>query len=417
MLSPILRRICPVCAAAHPLWLCGFRPFFVFAAVAAPLLIGLWIAVLALGLPVPAVVGGPFIWHAHELIFGFGLAAVTGFSLTAIPEFTASSAVDRSTVRLLAGLWLLGRLAFWTSGWFGNIALSVAGLAHLALLGALAASLAPRLWREVNRRHVSFLWSWGGLALGVVGFYVAALRGQPPGPWLHATLGVLMMLIVVAMSRISMRIVNRAIDASVDAGQQATVDYRARPPRRNLVIFCIAAYTLAELIAPASHISGWLALATAAALLNLLNDWHVGRALLRRWPLMLYGVYGLMAAGYATMGLSLLLGGAGFSAGRHLLTVGALGLNVYVVMCIVSRIHSGYALDERRWVPVGALLLVAAALLRAASAWAADSGQLLLGISGLLWVGAFLLYAWHMLPILLAPRPDDGRGCEGTFKD
>ncbi len=415
MLNQLIRRLCPVCAAGHPVWLCGFRPFFVLTAVAAPLLISLWIAFLALGLPLPAVVGGPFIWHAHELIFGFGLAAVAGFALTSIPEFTASGAVDRLTVRWLTGLWLLGRLAFWTSGLLGDIALAVSGLAHLVLLGLLAACLAPRLWRDPNRRHLSFLWSFGGLALGVVGFYGAALRGQPPGPWLHATLGVLMMLIVVAMSRISMRIVNNAIDEGTGDGETATVDYRARPPRRNLAILCIGLYTLAELLLPGSRISGWLALAAAAALLNLLNDWHVGRALLRRWPLMLYSVYSLMAAGYATMGLALILDSAGFSAGRHLLTVGALGLNIYVVMCIAGRTHCGYALDERRWVPLGALMLVLAALIRAASAWAENPGHLL-GISGLLWVGAFLLYAWYMLPILLAPRRDHGLGCEGVMK-
>lgn len=85
---------------------------------------------------------------------------------------------------------------------------------------------------------------------------------------------------------------------------------------------------------------------------------------------------------------------------------GALGLNIYVVMCIAGR----------RWVPLGALLRVAAALLRTASAWAENPGHLL-GISGLLWIGAFLLYAWHMLPIFLAPRPDHGLGCEGVMKN
>jgi len=417
MLNSLIHRICPACEAKHPLWLCGFRPFFVLTAVAAPLFISLWIAFLAFGLPLPAVIGGPFIWHAHELIFGFGLAAVAGFTLASIPEFTASSPVDRPTVRLLVVLWLLGRLAFWTSGLLGNLALAVSGLAHLALLGVLIASLAPRLWNDPNRRHLSFLWSFGGLALCIAGFYLAALRGQPPGPWLDATLGVLMMLIVVAMSRISMRIVNKAIDESTVDGETATVDYRARPPRRNLAIFCIGLYTLIELVMPGSRISGWLALATAAALLNLLNDWHVGRALLRRWPLMLYAVYALMAAGYGSMGLALILDGTGFSAGRHLLTVGALGLNIYVVMCIAGRIHCGYALDERRWVPIGALMLVAAALLRAASAWAENAGHLLLGLSGLLWAGAFLLYTWYMLPILLAPRPDHGLGCEGVLEN
>ncbi|MGB4926434.1 MAG: NnrS family protein, partial [Giesbergeria sp.] len=75
-------------SAHHPVWMCAMRPFFLLAMGSAVLLIGLWSAVLALGLPPPPVTGGALVWHAHELLLGFGLAAVAGFVLTAVPEFT-----------------------------------------------------------------------------------------------------------------------------------------------------------------------------------------------------------------------------------------------------------------------------------------------------------------------------------------
>ncbi|MBX3665055.1 MAG: NnrS family protein [Burkholderiales bacterium] len=401
-------------SSTHPIWLCGFRPFFLAAALGMPLFIWLWVAFLVFGLPLPATAGGPFIWHAHELVFGIGLAAIAGFALTAIPEFTATPAFGGAATRRLIVLWLAGRIAFWSSGPFGASAIAISAAAHLGLLGYLAVLLAPRLWRDPERRHLAFLWALAALAICVAGFYADTLLGEPPARWLHAALGVLMMLIVVAMSRISMRIVNAALEEC--ANPATGIEYRARPPRRNLAIFCIALYTLAELVVPGARIGGWLALATAAALLNLLNDWHVGRALFRRWPLMLYGVYVLMAGGYALMGLSLVLEGGFFSAGRHLAATGAMGLAIYAVLCIAGHVHCGLPPDERLWVPIGAWLIVAGALARAATALPGTPAAML-GASGLLWSAAFVLYTWRMTPLFLAPRADGGRGCEGVLGD
>lgn len=397
---------------SHPVWSCGLRPFFLAAAASAAGLLALWSAVLGAGLPAPPVVGGPLVWHAHELIFGFGLAAVAGFALTAVPEFTATAGIAPARVRALAGLWLLGRLGFWLSGAAGPAALLLAAAAHVGLLLGLSALVAPPLLGDPARRHLAFLWALLGLAALAAGFYVDALRGAHPARWLLATVGLLMMLVVVAMSRISMRIVNRAIDEAEADGAGKRAAYLARRPRRNLALLCIGLYTACEFIAPASRPAGWLALAAAAAMFNLLNDWHVGRPLLRRWPLMLYAVYLQMALGYAAMGGALLLGGNGLGAGRHLLTVGALGLNVYVVICIAGRSHCGLALDERRWVPIGAALIVCAAAMRATAVWM-PGGTAWMVAAGTCWTGAFALLLWRIGPVLWRARTDGGTGCDG----
>lgn len=398
------------CCINHPLWSCGLRPFFLFAAIAALLLMLPWLGFLGHGLPLPAVPGGPFVWHAHELLFGFALAAMTGFLLTVVPSFAGGNDFAPRQVRRLALLWLAGRIAFWSSGGLGTTALVISALAHLALLGGLAWLAAPRLIRDPERQHLAFLWALAGFTVCVAGFYFDALSGQHPARWLHAALGVFMMLIVVAMSRISLRIVNHAI------GEMGltSVEYRARPPRRKLAIVCIGLYTAAEFIAPGTRLSGWLALAAAVALFNLMNDWHLGRVLFHRRVLMFYAVYLLMTAGFAVMGLSLLLGTNTFSGGQHLLTVGALGQAIYAVMSIAGRAHCGQPFETRAWMPVGAALLALAALVRALAAWPGMQPAPFWIVAGLLWIAAYGLFAWHMVPLFLAPRADGRFGCKGT---
>lgn len=404
----------PPWSLAHPLWLCPFRPFFSLAAMSAWVLMALWGAFLFLGWPLPAVPGGPFVWHAHEMLLGFALAAVAGFVLTAAPEFTATPWFTPRPVRALVALWLLGRLGFWSSGWWPVPALALSGLAHLGLIGGLMALLAPRLLHDPDRRHASFLWPLGLLAALVAALYWQALDGISPARWLHALVGVYMGLIVIAMSRISMSIVNASIDeVAAHAGEtQVQRDpYLARPPRRNLAVLAIALFSLAEFWQPGGRISAWLALAAACALLNLLNDWHVGRPLLRRWPLMLYTVYVLMASGYALIGVALLGGAFSPNAGLHLLATGVIGLNVYVVICIAGYTHSGLEKDGRAWVVSGAALLVASAVLRA-GAYAGAAGPLM-ATAAFIWCLAFGLQSARMLPVFWWPRADGAGGCAG----
>ncbi|MBA1263567.1 NnrS family protein [Stutzerimonas stutzeri] len=404
MLTPSANRL-----AAWPLLLCSFRPLFLVTALLAVLSIALWLGFLGFGLALPAVPGGPLVWHAHELLFGFGLAAVAGFVLTAVPEFTATAAFGRRVGLAFVLLWLLARLSFWLSGLLGPWP---AALCNVAFALALPVLLTPRLLGDPLRRQWGFFGGLSALALVVIGFQLDVLRGLYPMRWLHAAVGVMMVLIVVAMSRISMRIVNDAIQARRDAGHEVDEDYRARPPRRNLAIFCITLFSLGEWLALPGALNGWLALAAAAAVFNLLNDWHVGRALLERWSLMLYSVYGLMALGYALLGIAQLSGDFGASAGRHLLTLGAMGISILAVLCIAGRTHSGYALDQRRWVPLATLVLVLAALLRAAAGMPGMPSTALNLLAGLGWLIAFALACRYLGPIWLSPRPDGGQGCE-----
>src|SRR5207248_319306 len=50
-------------------------------------------------------------WHAHEMIYGFAAAGLTGFMLTAVPNWTGAPPLRGAPLAGLALLWLVGRLA------------------------------------------------------------------------------------------------------------------------------------------------------------------------------------------------------------------------------------------------------------------------------------------------------------------
>jgi uncharacterized protein involved in response to NO len=136
---------------AGPAWLsAGYRPFF--------LLAGLWsIAVLPLSVAaIHGVVPLPFgletaRWHFHELMFGYITAAVAGFLLTAIPNWTGRLPLQGLPLLGLVGLWCAGRLAMFVAGLIGPVAAAVLDLLFLAVLAALVCReiVAGRNWRNL----------------------------------------------------------------------------------------------------------------------------------------------------------------------------------------------------------------------------------------------------------------------------
>ena len=131
----------------------GFRAFFSLAALLAALAVPAWLWLLGAGSASPlleTMVLTPRNWHIHEMIFGYGLAVLAGFLLTAIPNWTSRPPVAGFALKVLVVIWLVGRLAL----------LLCQSMPTLALLAALAfpLGLCMLCWREVlaagNRRNL-----------------------------------------------------------------------------------------------------------------------------------------------------------------------------------------------------------------------------------------------------------------------
>ncbi|MGO3740540.1 MAG: NnrS family protein [Marinomonas foliarum] len=393
-----------------PLLLCGFRPFFLLTASSAILFIILWLLSLQGWLNAWPMAGGWLLWHGHELIFGFAAAATAGFALTAIPEFTETQPLTRRPLFSLVVLWLIARLsyllAFWITPW-------PALFLNLLFWIVLLVYVSPPVWRDPQRKHISFSLVIVGLAALQIGFFVSLAEPWNALLWLHSGIHALMILIIVATSRVSMSVVNNLVEHGKTSTQPENTPYLARPPRRYLAITMITVCAFAEFFLGADPVTGWVALATMAAIFNLLNDWHVGRLLFSRFAFMLYSCYWLMALGYGLIGAAYLGAPVLPSSGRHLLTAGAMTLSIFTIMTIVSRIHSGLWLDRRIWIPVAASLFIIAAIVRASVGFYSAAIWFNQGVivSGALWLSGFVLYGIYFFKILSTPRSDGQEGC------
>src|SRR5690242_4179974 len=96
----------------------GFRPFFLLGGLWAMLAMPLWLAVFTGATTLPSGLA-PWIWHAHEMIFGYAMAAIAGFLLTAIPNWTGRPPLSGAPLAILAALWLAGRIAVLCSAVLG----------------------------------------------------------------------------------------------------------------------------------------------------------------------------------------------------------------------------------------------------------------------------------------------------------
>ncbi|MEG7194579.1 NnrS family protein, partial [Pseudomonas aeruginosa] len=134
--------------AIPPIWRLGFRPFFLGGALFAVLAIALWLAALAGLWSGWQPVGGWLAWHRHEMLFGFGVAIIAGFLLTAVQTWTGVPGLQGKPLALLAGLWLAARLA-----WLFDAPLALLLVLQLSFLPLLAWAIGRSLWRVRQKRN------------------------------------------------------------------------------------------------------------------------------------------------------------------------------------------------------------------------------------------------------------------------
>ena len=115
----------------------GFRPFFLGGALWAALSVLLWLPQYFGELSLPTAFT-PLDWHIHEMLYGYVAAIVTGFLLTAIPNWTGRFPVNGLPLAALAALWLAGRVAVAGSAIWGAELAAAIDVAFLAALAALA---------------------------------------------------------------------------------------------------------------------------------------------------------------------------------------------------------------------------------------------------------------------------------------
>lgn len=382
----------------------GFRPFFLLAPAYLVLSIflwgGYWMGWISLGF-----LDNPLEWHLYEMLFGVTSAMMIGFILTAVPElYETEPPVVGGTLLGLVVLWIVGRISFWLMDW---VSVYFVALTHLPLLAWVVILVAKPVLSDPLRRQYSLATLF--LAInGMQAWFFAAKLGwvtTEPLAVLKASVGVFMVLVLLAARRINTEAINRWLEQNhIDA------IYLARPPRYNMAIFTVLLYTLIAFLYPNNSALSWLAFAAMAAILNTLNDFFLEEdpVFLRPfiWPL--FSLLVMMAIGYGMMGSHfLLVDNIAMSHIQHFLTMGALGMAYFMVLVIVTHLHTGRDFIPSRWVGLGALLILLGTFVRAAApiVWP-EYYSPLIGVAVLLWTLPFIGFLWLYGPWLRQPRAD-----------
>jgi uncharacterized protein involved in response to NO len=373
----------------------GFRPFYLLASLFAAMSMLLWIAEYS-GYLSQGYIRDP-VWHAHEMLFGFVLAVVTGFLFTAVRNWTALPTPTGALLAAFALLWLAGRIS--TLLPFPLLA----AVLNAAFPLAVAAALAVPLVRSANRRNYFFVALLTLIATIIVAVHAAQLGlvRWPARAGLQVGLDVVLFIIAVIAGRVVPMFTNNAI-----AGAAAA---------RNPWIERIAlAGVLALLVADALRIEGGalatLALGVAALHMARLYFWHPMRT--RAVPLVW-----ILHAAYAWIIVHLLLralAAQGYVAqpfAIHALTIGAIGGMTIGMMTRTARGHCGRPLIADRVDVACYALIMAAAIVRVVGGIAfPELLRATVILSGLCWSLGFALYAIRYAPMLVAPRIDGKPG-------
>ncbi|KQZ82996.1 short-chain dehydrogenase [Mesorhizobium sp. Root157] len=373
----------------------GFRPFFLLGALHAGASIIFWLPLFH-GTVETASVFAPVDWHIHEMLFGYLAAIVTGFLLTAIPNWTGRLPVQGLPLLGLVVLWFAGRVAVAFSaqiGWMGAAVIDCAFLLAVALAAAIEI-VAGRNWRNLKVVvPVSVLF------LANAAFHLEAHFQGISDVSRRLGIGAAIMLITIIGGRIIPSFTRNWL-VRENPGR-LPVPFN----RLDAAIIIVSALALAAwTFAPELPATGWVMIAAAGLNLLRLSRWAGERTLRDPLVVVLHVAYLFIPAGFLLAGLQALLPDAFLpAAGLHAFGVGAVGSMTLAVMTRATLGHTGRELRASNGNCAIYALVAFAALVRIAAAFMPDM-TVLIDMSAGLWAAAFLGYAAIFGTMLVKPK-------------
>lgn len=376
----------------------GFRPFFLLGALAAVLLMVVWTLLWHGVLAAPAHYD-PVAWHGHEMLFGYAVAVIAGFLLTAVRNWTGIQTWTGPRLALLAVVWLLGRLLPWIPGVPAVLVIAV----DVAFLPLVLISLVHPLWHGQNRVNRVFLPLLGAMALANLLSHLQLLDVVSSlGDMRRVMLDLVLLIIALVAGRVM-----PFFTQNVLPGFQST----QRPWVERLTMALLVLLVIAQAVPVFAGVpTGLLWLVFAGSQAVRMAGWFERRIFTIPVLWVLHVGYAWLVLGATLSGLAE-LGLFAPASALHALTAGAVGVFTMGMMARVARGHSGRNIDVTRVMTAAFVVMNLAALIRVfGTAWASDAYARWVDLSATLWVVGFALFVWQYAPMLLRPRVDGKPG-------
>lgn len=388
-------------ASGTALFNLGFRPFFLGAGIFAVVSVTLWTAVYVFGLPLPLDAITGFQWHAHEMIYGYTMAVIAGFLLTAIRNWTGIQTLCGSRLAWLFSLWAAARL-FYMGGTMLVYAAAVFDMLFVVFLGLAITQPIVRAGQWKQMAVVSKVLTLG---LGNLCFYLGYFGLLEHGVYwgLYGGLYLIVALVLTIGRRVVPSFIERGVGYPVQLSNSKWIDV--------LSLLAFVVFFIAEIFLRETDIAAFLALGLFILHSIRLGGWYTrgiwGTPLL--WSL--YLAIWFVTIGFLLIFLSALHVVPGIFA-VHAFAFGGIGMVTMGMMARVSLGHTGRDVrDPPRAVSYALGLLLLGAITRVfAPIFEPDYYVAWIAVSQALWIGSFLLFVVIYAPLLVRPRVDEKFG-------
>lgn len=372
----------------------AFRPFFLFNGIYAILIVLAWVMTLhGRGLPMATP-----LWHSHEMLIGFGMATVAGFSLTAVANWTGRPAVNGLPLGILVSTWIAGRIAMVSYGWLPASLVFLVDMLFPVLLLIL-------FGREVitarNQRNYPLV----AILMFVV--LLNALYHAGVNLWLPGYERLAIYLLIHTLALLVTIIAGRIVPAFTGnwLRSQGKTDMPVNSDMVNrLALWLTIVLGLAASLMPFHPATGVLAFVTALVHAFRLSRWKAFATTSNPLLFVLHVAYLWLPIGYALLGCSVF--GWLFlpTAALHALTMGAIGSMVLAVTTRVALGHTGRPLQAARATVLAYWIFMIAVLIRVLGPLSGENYLMMIDLSATGWMLSFAIFTWVYWPILTQPR-------------
>ncbi len=379
----------------------AFRPFFLGAAGFAVFSMLIWTWIYSFGGNITGNTISPFVWHAHEMIFGYSVAVIAGFVLTAIQNWTGVATIKGKGLLVLFLIWIIARLLV-TFPVFTQQITALFDITFYALLLYFAVKpiLKVKQYKQLSIVIVLML-----LLLSNSIYYLGVLQIINNGIYigLYSGLYLILLLIFIMARRVIPFFIEKGVDETVQLKNFKWLDVSS-------LIFFVA-YAMIDIF----KLSQDSLMLLAGVLLMLHSIRMLGWYTKGIWkkPLLwsIYLAYGFIVFGFA---LKLMIHYYGFTPYLeiHSFTVGGIALLTLGMMSRVALGHTGRNVFEPPRSVFWILAVLAATIFFRVilPIFIPDYYSIIILLSQLFWIAAFTLFLIVYFPILIKTRIDGRPG-------
>jgi len=389
-------------ATGIPLFRLAFRPFFLGAGIFAVVSVFIWMIVYVHGINFNFSGMSPTTWHAHEMIFGYAMAVIAGFMLTAIKNWTGQQTLRGPGLVVLFALWVLARAIPLTGI---NVPLAVLAIIDLAFMLLLVIAATLPVLKAKQYKQLGVVSKLVLLMLSNMLFYLGAAGVIEDGErWgLYSGIYMIIALVFVMARRVIPFFIEKGIAGQAEIKNRLWVDMSS-------LVLLIALWILdvfTNLEMAVSAVAGIL----AALHVIRMAGWYTGQIWSKPLLWVLYIAYGSLVAGFAFKAAEYWFD-LSPNISVHAFAYGGIGVMTIGMMSRVILGHSGRNVFEPPAILFWCFaLLICGALVRIVfPLFSMDLYLYWIGISQLLWIAAFMIFLVVYAPMLWSTRIDGRDG-------